>query len=263
MPNWDKTVEQLHSEVSDLENLLNELKTKTLSNQEREKKENELKDRAEKLQWQIDGLTEQEWIDAKLVAEKERAETILKNCNDTVKLKSSIVDWSKTDKKDESSKSESTETTQTSAQSETQNPSTTEEEKWFFWKIWDGLSNMWDDVTSTEKWKEQPWKNLLYVGWTLVTWYAAYKWVKALWNWAFWDDEEWESDEEESETKSKKKKKKKKSNWESSWRKKFLIGAWITTWTVIWWVEVYKHRNRISSRSLVRAQSEEKGGDPA
>ena len=70
MPNWDKTAEQLHSEASDLENLWNELKTKNFSNQEREKKENELKDRAEKLQWQIDGLKGKEWIDAKLVTEK-------------------------------------------------------------------------------------------------------------------------------------------------------------------------------------------------
>ena len=132
MPDWEKAVEQLHSEVSELENLYNELKTKTLSDQEREIKEKELKNKAEKLKWKIDGLAWQE-IDQKLVKEKNRIETILEDYNDTAKLKNSIVDWNKADKIDTSSKTESTETTQASTQSEIQNPNTPEE-KWFVWK---------------------------------------------------------------------------------------------------------------------------------
>ncbi len=39
-----------------------------------------------------------------------------------------------------------------------------------------------------------------------------------------------------------------KAKKEKPWWKKFLIWAWIATWTVIWWVSIYKHWNKISSR---------------
>ena len=206
MPNWDKTAEQLHSEASDLENLLNELRTNTLSNQEREKKENELKDKAEKLQWQINGLAGQE-IDTKLSAEKERAETILNNCNETLKLKSSIVDWNKTDKKETHSKSVSTEKVQASTQSEIQTTSTPEE-KWFIWKAWEWI---W------EKWSAIPWRGKGVFG--AVTAAIAWSWIYKKLFWKkdkkeWWD---WNKDKKDNNKEKEEQKKQETPRW-----KKFL-----------------------------------------
>ena len=39
-----------------------------------------------------------------------------------------------------------------------------------------------------------------------------------------------------------------KAKKEKPWWKKFLIWAWIATWTVIWWVSIYKHWPTISSK---------------
>lgn len=231
-------IEQLKKETDEIKKWLDELKNNvSLSEAEKKTKAETLKTQAEKakekIQNEINALADK--TDDESKKKKEEAETLLNSFNETMSLYNSILNnwnrWSETS---------------------TTTPTTTEwntEEKWFFWKIWEWLWNMWNDVTSWDKRKEQPWKNLLYVAWVWLTWYAAYKWVKALWNWAFWDKkEETEDDEEESESKSKKKKKKKKSDWETSRWKKFLIWAWIATWTVVWWVEIYKHWNSISSR---------------
>ena len=237
MPNWEKTtVEQLQSEVSDLEKLLNELKTKTFSDAEREKKEKDAKSKAEKLQWQIDALSKQEWIDPKLAEEKEKAKVLLESYEKTLGLKSSIKEkpseWSKTDKK------ETTDTTQTQTQPEEQNPGETAEEKWFFWKAWDWIWEQWSDVRSGEKRKEQPWKNILRTVGFWVTWYAIYKWVKKLWNRAFWKkkkDEESESESSSESSSKKDTKEEEKSFWDKPvW--KFIKWVWAVLWV---WTGVY------------------------
>ena len=115
----------------------------------------------------------------------------------------------------------------------------TESDKWIREKTKDYVWEQWGDVTSWEKWKEEPWKNILRAVGFWVTGYALYKWAKKLWNWAFWDKEDEEDEEdEETEEKPKKKKKKKKSDksfWDST--------AWQilkTTWTILWvWTWVY------------------------
>ena len=217
--NWYKSVEELEFEASNLETLINELKSPTLSDADRKVKENQAKHSAEKLQWQIDELNGKELIDAKLVEEKERAETVLKNYNDTVKLKSSIVDWNKLNKKDTSSKSKSTEITQTSTQSENQNTNETEEKKWFFWKAWEWI---WEKWSAIPEWV----KGTLWAVWISLAGTRIYKklfWRKNKKEW--WD---WNKD--------------KTPRW-----KKFLTRTWIAIGTVVWWVSIYKNWNRITS----------------
>ena len=225
-------IEQLKKETDEIKKWLEDLKNNvSLSETDKKNKVDDLKSKAEttkqKIENEIHSLENK--TDDESKRKKEEAETLLNSFNETMTLYTSIL--SSTESKSNSENSED--------KKEDDN-----EEKWIFWKVGDWLWEQWDDVTSWEKWKEEPWKNILRVAWVWLTWYAVYKWVKKLWNRAFWDDEEeWEDEEEKEETK---KKKKKKSKETSRW-KKFLIWAGITTWTVVWWVSIYKNWNRISS----------------
>ena len=106
-----------------------------------------------------------------------------------------------------------------------------DEDKGLREKTKDFVSENWSDVTSWEKWKEEPWKNVLRAVGFWVTWYAIYKGVKWLWNWAFWDkeDEDWEEKE----------KKEKKWFWKTTaW--KFLKWTWIGVWAGTLWYRLGK-----------------------
>lgn len=242
MPNWEKTtVEQLQSEVSDLEKLLNELRTKTFSDAEREKKEKDAKSKAEKLKWQIDALSKQEWIDPKLAEETEKAKVLLESYEKTLGLKNSIKDksaeWSKTDSKESSNKPASTEKTQASTQTETESPVVEWEEKWFFWKASDWIKEQWN-ATTRENFKKAPWVTSLRAIWFWLTWYALVKWIKKLWNRATWKkkEKEWWDNEDKTKENSDKK----EEWWEKSfWNKpvwKFIKWAWAVLWV---WTGVY------------------------
>ena len=222
-------IDQLKIEVDKIKNSLNELKNNvTLSEEERKNKAENIKKQAEttkqKIQAEIDALSNK--TDNESKKKKEEAETLLDSFNETMNLYNSILNNSNA----------ATESTLPTTASTRTTPEV--EEKWFFWKIWEWLWNMWSDVTSWDKRKEQPWKNLLYVAWVGLTWYAAYKWVKALWNWAFWDkeDEEWDEGDEES-TEKKTKKKKKKSFWKTTtWKVLKRLWIWATAWTLWYWI---------------------------
>ena len=221
-------IEQLRKEADDVKKALDALKNNvSLSETEKKNESEKLKSQAEatkqKIQSEIDALSDK--TDDESKRKKEEAETLLTSFNETMNLYASILN------------STESKPTETKAQ---------EEDKSAWWKTKEWVWEQWDDVWSKEKWKTEWWKNLLRTAWFVATWVGAValtvKWVKKLWNRAFWEDEE--ERHEESDSKSKKTKKKK----ETSRRKKFLVWAWLTAWTVIWWVEVYKHRNRISSR---------------
>ena len=233
MSNWDN-LEKLRTEVSELEKLANELKT--VAETERKKKEEEIKSKAETLQWKIDELSKQKWMDAKLSAEKEKVELILKNCSDISSLESSIKEEeSKVDKEDTTKRPTSSEITQTPAQPETQGASEIKEEKWFFWKTWEWIWEQWSDVWSDDKRKEQPWQNVLRVvwfgWWTIVAWYGIYRLRKrAFWKkkkekeWNDWDSSSWENGE-------------KKWFWDK-WYGKALkwTGIWAWVGTIWYWI---------------------------
>ena len=246
-----KNVDQLHSEVSDFEKSLNELKASTLSRSERITKENEVKDKAEKIKWQIDKLSWEEKVDARILAETERAQLLLKSCADTLNLKSFI------DTKPAVVSLTDCSPTHTKENPMTMINGTNNEKKWFFWKIWEWLWNMWHDVTTWDKWQAQPWKNLLYATGIWLSWYGLYKWVKKLRNWAFWNKKqewkEWDKSETEvkQENKDEEKKDEKKKDEErkdeeesfwSRWYWKALKWAWITTGA--WW-GIYKLGERL------------------
>lgn len=231
---WDKSVEQLQSEASNLETLLKELKTATLSDADRKVKENQAKDSAEKLQWQVDKLRVSEWVDAKVTAERERAELLLKSCADTLSLQSSIwnkpSDWDKAEKKETTTQSTSTGTKPTVTWIDIQESNKDDEKKWFFWRTWDWIWEQWRDVRDYRKWQEEREKNWLRVGWFAVTWVwaiaLAYKWIKSL----FWKDKK---KEEKSDSKESSDKKSNDGFWEKPiWKTIIWIwtGLWILTW---------------------------------
>ena len=199
-------IENLKKEVDDIKNSLNELKNNvSLSEVEKKKKAETLKAQAEttkqKIQDEIHSLETKTDYESK--KKKEEAEILLNSFCEIMNLYTSILD--------------STENGEESV----------EAEKGFFWKVGDWLWEQWDDVTSWEKWKEEPWKNILRVAWVWLTWYAIYKWVKSLWNRAFWDDEK---EQEQKEKKSKEGESFLKTGWG-----KLLKWAWITTATW-WWI---------------------------
>ena len=244
-------IEQLKKETDEIKKWLEDLKKNiSLSESEKKEKAEKLKSQAEttkqRIQSEIDLLSDK--TDDESKKNKEEAEALLTSFDEIMNLYASILG---------TSNSEDLEGQEL-------------DEKGFFWNAKDWVWKQWDDVWSKEKWKDETWKNLLRTVWFTATWIWAIaltvKWIKKLWNWAFWDkdedneeaqveDKEKIEDEEnmeevdkKSKKKNKKKKKSKKEKSESSWRKKFLVWAWLTAWTVVGWVEVYKHWNRISSR---------------
>ena len=175
-------LETLKKEVDEFKTLLEELKNNvSISEAEKKNKAETLKNQAEttkkKIEKEIRELSEK--TDNVSKKQKEEAEALLKSFEDMVNLQMSILNPSEKPK----------ETTTSSSWN------TTKEEKWFRWKTKDFVSENWSDVTSWEKWKEEPWKNIMRAVGFWVTWYAIYKWVKGLWNRAFWDKDEWGKNE--------------------------------------------------------------------
>ena len=224
-------IEQLKKETDEIKKWLSELKNNvSLSEVEKKNKAEALKNQAEatkkKIENEIHSLESK--TDDESKKKKEEAETLLNSFNEIMSLYNSILNnWR--------------ETTSQVVTEETAQLSTTEqqeEKKWFFWKIWEWLWNMRSDVTSWDKWKEQPWKNLLYAAWVWITWYAVYKWVKKLRNWAFWKKKKDKKSEGESSSEPSSKKDntdEEKSFWDKPvW--KFIKWAWAVLWV---WTGVY------------------------
>ena len=207
----DKKIDQLNSEVSDLDKLLKELKTTTFSETERKKKELELKDKADKLQEQLDKLSSEQLIDEQIKSLKYKGDVLLKSCADTLNLQDSIQN-----KKESINQSASTGVEAKEPEEETKNRRSKfpKRGKWALWAIW------------------------ATVAWTWL--YKKFFWKKKVEKengWWKWDEEK------ESNKKEKWEKKESSSRW-----KKFFVWTSLAAWTVVWWVELYKHRNRISSR---------------
>jgi len=216
-------VDKLKKEVDSIKNSLDRLKNNisVLSEEDKKNRTDELKKRAEltkmKIQTEITMLSMQLGEDKK--REKAEAQVLLNTVNDIINLQLSILTWN--------------------------TGWTTAESTW----SWDNWGAKEDDNKSSfrDSWR---WKALKRTGiaWGIWAWIA---WISSKFKWN--DDEEEEEEEsesaDESESSDKKKKKKKKKGKEewSRWSN-FLLKAWLATWTVIWWVEVFKHRNRVSSR---------------
>lgn len=230
----DKKADLLETKVSDIQKSLEELKTKTFSEIDKKNRTEEIKSEAEitkqEIQAKIDQLKDKK--DADSVSEREKAETLLKTLNNTITLQLTV--WEQSE--DEVEREISTKSEEQSIETQATTWTIDKEEKWFFWKIWDWMWVQWN------KTNENPWKYTLGATGLLTTWMA----IEKAWNRIFWKKKK--DSEDDSEKEETKLKKKKESGWGTSRWKKFLIWAWITTWSVVGWVEVYKHWNRISSR---------------
>lgn len=94
------------------------------------------------------------------------------------------------------------------------------------------VSESWSDVTSSDKWKEEPGKNLLKVAGFAGTGIGAFLLVKKMRNWLFWDKKEKEASQESDDWGETKKSEKKKGFWDKRYGKtlKWLgIGAGVGT----------------------------------
>ena len=216
-------VDKLKKEVDSIKNSLDRLKNNisVLSEEDKKNRTDELKKRAEltkmKIQTEITMLSMQLGEDKK--REKAEAQVLLNTVNDIINLQLSILTW---------------------------NTGWTTAESTWSWDNWGAK----EDSDKSSFWDSWRWKALKRTGiaWGIWAWIA---WISSKFKWN--DDEEEEEEEsesaDESESSDKKKKKKKKKGKEewSRWSN-FLLKAWLATWTVIWWVEVFKHRNRVSSR---------------
>lgn len=220
-------IEQLRKETDEIKKWLDELKNNvSLSEVEKKNKAEALKTKAEKakqkIQSEIDALKDK--TDDESKKKKEQAETLLNSFNQIMELYASIIN--NTESKPKQQKQEKVKEDKKDNKKEDE----ADEEKWFFWRTWERIWDQWSDVTSWDKRKEEPWKNVLRAVWFWVTWYAIYKWVKKLWNRAFWDDDKKKKEDEE-------KKDKKKDDDESFWDWsvwKFIKWVWAVLWVWSW-----------------------------
>ncbi len=223
---------QHEQKVSSIKSSREALKNESFSDLETQKKIEELKKeaKAEKVfvEQRINEL--QDKTDEKSKSEKEKAQAQLDTLNDIIDVQLSVltqkIEWTEDSIAGPIGES---------IVNKTWNENITEE-KWFLWKTWEWIGDQWYDVRDLEKWKEEWWKNLIRTVWFVATWVGAValvvKWFKKL----FWKDR---GDNDKSDEKEEKKEKK------DSWWKKFLIWAWITVWTAVGGVQIYKHWNHI------------------
>ena len=215
MAEWENKLELLESESLAFENLLNELKKETLSENVRRQKEKEAKDKAEKLKWQIDGLRWNKWIDEKLEAAIDRAQGLLDTYAELSKLQDSI--W---DKKESTKQPASTgeEVKQSEKKEE-------KEEKSFLWKWRERTKDKWSKIPKGGKWA-------LWAIWAAL----AGTWIYKKFFWKKEDKKEWWKWDEQKESNKEKWEKKGSSRW-----KKWLAIA--TAWVV--WFIWYKNWDKI------------------
>lgn len=222
------SIDQHEQKVSSIQSSLEDLKRETLSDAEKQQKAAEIKRQAEaekvSVEQRINELEDR--TDVESIKEKEKAQTQLDTLNDIINVQLSVlswkVEWSNTSNSPEIS---ATAKEQTSSETWKEDTNESDKKKWFW------------------KWLKEHWKWLSL--WTLWLWWLLW-WRKKKKQEKESEEEDYEEWEEtESSKKSSKKKRKKKEKKEKSWFKKFLIWAWITTWTVVWWVEIYKHWNKI------------------
>lgn len=225
MPIWK--IDQLQSEVSDIQNALSELRNATLSESEKKARENEIKSKAEtakqEIQWEINKLS---WkTDAKSVAEKEKAETLLSTLTEILTLQLSI--WATTSAEQTNTSPSPTSTEVVPVAASTAAVPATIEAQWDEKKWW--LRRQWDAFTSKEKWKTETWANLLRAVWVV----AVYKWIKWLWNKIRGKKEENENDKKDTKEDKKEDKKNEGGFWERPlW--KAIKGVWIAAWISSW-----------------------------
>jgi len=119
---------------------------------------------------------------------------------------------------------------------------------------WDKKSWLWRQrswLTSKEEWKNHTGKNILRLAWWV--WIAA--WIRKLWKRIFGGKDKKESWAEawksrrllRKERREQRRKERRERRANRPWWQKFLIWSAIAGGTVVWWVQIYKNWNRITS----------------
>ncbi len=227
----DKTEKQLKPEVEWIQSALDELKNATLSNAEKEKKANEIRERINNEKNAIENriLELKDKTDEESIAEKEKAEVLLKTLTDTVEVQLSVLTQQSASEASQEAAALQAEVSTTTSTAEVKNDGKSEEKKWFLWKSWEWIGDQWHDIRDSEKWKEEWWKNLLRTAWFVATWVGAaaliYKWFKKL----FWKDKKKdEGDDKESSDKKEKKDFRDRPIWK--------VVKWTWIWTLAYYV---------------------------
>ena len=215
-------VQQKDEIKSSLENL-----SKLKEKEEKERVQKEISDKLNKLKKEIEAYetvddTEKNKLDT-LKSDVDRISNELKKFE--IELKS-LEQWVRSSQQSVSTESE-------------------KKDKWWRDSTKEFVSEQWSNVTSWEKWSEEPWKNFTRAFGFLATWVGIGMWVYSLWNWAFW-----------------KKKKKTETEEKSFWDKpvwKFFKWAGIGVWAGTFWYWLGKklgwiHSDEITDKAKDQAE---------
>lgn len=250
------TIEQLTKETDEIKSSLEELKNNvSISESEKKEKAKELKTRVEttrqKIQSEIDVLSSK--TDDVSKKEKEEAEALLNTFNESLKLYEDILnspDVKSSDKKKSTS---------------------TAEEKWFFWEIWDWIWTQWKKMWNKEEWEKNKWENILRtavtVGWIAWIWI----WIKKLFS---------KEDREERKKRRKERREARRKaraatpfrqrpiwkvlKWTWIWTIVYFVAHWVFTWdwledvTKRWTAKTEKAKDQVKKYSELSPEDKEK-----
>ena len=235
-------IDKLKSEVDLIQQLLDDLKKSTLSDLEKQKKETEIKEKAEQtkknIQAEIDALKDK--TDADSLSKKAEAETLLNSFTETLNLKLEIsnnsqevsdnvpqnntTDWWDIEQKDFSS-----------IESSSENSETEKEKKWFFGRTTDWIGDQWSNVWNKETRKKEAGLNTLRTAWFVATWVWA---AALLWKWIKWIGNLFRKNKKK-EDKENKPEEQKQGSW--FWNRPFWkfvkgLGAWLWILSGVYYV---------------------------
>ena len=212
----DVQIDTLKLEVSDigklLEDLSNELKNNEKLPEEEKKAKNDalkakvdtIKAQAEtvkkKIEEKISALSDK--TDDKSKRKKEEAEALLNTFNETVKLYASVLASAETKPQNEDSKEKAG-----------------DEEKWFFKKTWEWISDKWSNIPRRGK-------TTIGAVWTVIAWSWLVKKCKK----RFWKDK---NKDEKEKNKDEKDNKEEKKFWKR-WYGKAIKLSWV--WTIVYYL---------------------------
>lgn len=200
------SIEQLRKETNEITNSLKELKDNvSLSEVEKKNKAEALKTQAEttkkKIEKEIHSLENK--TDDESKKKKEEAEALLNTFNETVKLYASVLASSETKSQNEDSKEK-----------------TGDEEKWFFKKTWEWISDTWSKIPG--RWK-------VVTGWIWAA--IASSWLIKKFKKRFWKDKKKE-ESANSDSPSEE-----KSFWEGTvWKTIKTVWGVLAVWSVWYYV---------------------------
>lgn len=239
-------IQEFNATIQQIKNDLDNIKNETLSDVNKNKKIEEIKQKAKKTKEDLEKkiATSQDQT-------KEEAQALLNSLDEIINFKLSI--WSETKSEDNETKPEDNESEQKATDSSTTDKST---DKWWpISKIKAWLWEQWNDIRDNDKWEKEKNKNILRTVWFAATWVwliaIAYTWIKTL----FWKEareaRRQKRKAKKAETQKKKEDIKSEVDSLSFWEKpvgKVLKRTWIWT-AIVWWYYLLKKHFKKSDES--------------